>query len=195
MRAGVFETMVHDLRVLIRVAAGRTRQPSAAIFDARTVQSTAERGARAGYDGHKRRKGRKTHLAVDTLGLLLAVHVTPANEQERAQVTTLAAAVQEVTGQHVEVAFGDQGYTGAQAETDAAIHGMRLEVVKLPEAKRGFILLPRRWVVERSFAWMAKFRRLARDYERLPETVATLHFVAFACLMLHRVVPMLTQSA
>jgi transposase len=70
-----------------------------------------------------------------------------------------------------------------------------LEVVKLPEAKRGFVLLPRRWVVERSFAWLAKFRRLARDYERLPETVAALHFVAFACLMLHRIIPLLTQSA
>lgn len=195
MRAGVFETMVHDLRVLIRVASGRARQPTAAIFDGRTIQSTAESGERAGYDGHKRRKGSKTHMAVDTLGLLLAVHVTPANEQERAQVATLAAAVQEVTGQHVEVAFVDQGYTGEQAAADAAAQGMRLEVVKLPEAKRGFVLLPRRWVVERSFAWMAKFRRLARDYERLPETVAALHFVAFACLMLHRIVPLLTQSA
>lgn len=195
MRAGVFEAMVHDLRVLIRVAAGRRRQPSAAIFDARTVQSTAESGARAGYDGHKRRKGSKTHVAVDTLGLLLAVHVTPANDQERAQVATLAQAVQAVTGNTVEVAFVDQGYTGAQAETDAMAHGMRLEVVKLPDAKRGFVLLPRRWVVERSFAWMAKFRRLARDYERLPETVATLHFVAFASLMLHRVIPLLTQDA
>ena len=195
LRAGVFEQMVHDLRVLIRVAAGRAPQPTAVIFDGRTVQSTPESGERAGYDGHKRRNGSKTHLAVDTLGLLLAAHVTPANEQERAQVTTLAAAVQAVTGSHVEVAFVDQGYTGEQAETDAAAQGMRLEVVKLPEAKRGFVLLPRRWVVERSFAWMAKFRRLARDYERLPETVEVLHFVAFACLMLHRVVPMLTQSS
>ncbi|PLS80068.1 MAG: IS5/IS1182 family transposase, partial [Chloroflexi bacterium] len=100
-----------------------------------------------------------------------------------------------VTGDHVEMAFVDQGYTGAQADMDAAAQGIRLEVVQLPEAKRGFVLLPRRWVVERSFAWMAKFRRLARDYERLPETVAALHFVAFACLMLHRIVPMLTQSS
>ena len=195
VRAGVFETMVHDLRVLIRVASGRAPQPSAAIFDARTVQSTAESGERAGYDGHKRRKGRKTHVAVDTLGLLLVVHVTAANEQERAQVATLAQAVQEIAGDQVEVAFVDQGYTGEQADLDAAAQGIRLEVVKLPEAKRGFVLLPRRWVVERSFAWMAKFRRLARDYERLPGTVAGLHFIAFACLMLHHIVPMLTQSA
>jgi transposase len=195
IRAGVFETMVHDLRTLIRVTSGRKPQPSAAIFDGRTVQSTAESGARAGYDGHKRRKGSKTHLAVDTLGMLLAVHVTPANEQERAQVATLAAAVQAVTGDHVEVAFVDQGYMGEDAEQAAAEHGIQLEVVKLPEAKKGFVLLPRRWVVERSFAWMAKFRRLARDYERVPETVASLHFVAFACLMLTRVMPFLTGSS
>jgi transposase len=159
------------------------------------VQSTPESGARAGYDGHKRRKGSKTHIAVDTLGMLLAVHVTPANEQERAQVAALAEAVQEVTDESVKVAFVDQGYSGKEAEHAAAEHGMRLEVVKLPEVKKGFVLLPRRWVVERSFAWMAKFRRLARDYERLPETVVALHFVAFACLMLHRVMPFLTGSA
>jgi transposase len=193
--AAVFETMVHDLRVLLRVASGRERQPTAVILDGRTLQSTPESGHRAGYDGAKKRKGSKTHIAVDTLGTLLAVHVTPANEQERAQVATLAAAVQEVTGEKVEIAFVDQGYTGEQAEADVAEHGMRLEVIKLPEAKKGFVLLPRRWVVERSFAWMAKFRRLARDYERLPETVAGLHFVAFACLMLHRVMPFLTGSA
>jgi transposase len=195
VRAGVFEAMVHDLRVLIRVASGRDPQPSAAIFDGRTMQSSPESGARAGYDGAKKRKGSKTHLAVDTLGMLLAVHVTPANEQERTQVATLAQAVQEVTGEHVEIAFVDQGYTGERAEAAAAEHGIKLEVVKLEEAKKGFVLLPRRWVVERSFAWMAKFRRLARDYERLPQTVEALHFVAFACLMLHRVMPFLTGSA
>ena len=90
------------------------------------------------------------------------------------------------------MAFVDQGYTGRAAAEAAAGVGIRLEVVKLPEAKRGFVLLPRRWVVERSFAWTARFRRLARDYERLPATVAGLHFVAFACLMLHRVTPLLT---
>jgi len=122
---------------------------------------------------------------------LLALCVTAANAQERAQVEVLAARVQEVTGDTVEVAFVDQGYTGDQAEQDAAAHGIRLEVIKLPEAKRGFVLLPRRWVVERSFAWMARFRRLARDYERLPETLAGFHFLAFAILMLTQVVHVL----
>jgi transposase len=193
--AGVFEAIVHDLRRLLRLAAGRDPEPTAAILDGRTLQSSPESGARAGYDGHKKRKGSKVHLAVDTLGHLLALLVTPADEQERAQVGELAAAVQEATGETVEVAFVDQGYTGEQAAADAAAQGIRLEVVKLPEAKRGFVLLPRRWVVERSFAWLARFRRLARDYERLPETLQGLHFLAFAILLLARFVALLAQGA
>ena len=195
LKAGVFEALVHDLRSLLREIADRAPQPSAAIFDARTLQSTPESGARAGFDGHKRRKGSKVHIAVDTLGQLLALLVTPANEQERAQVAHLAEQVQEVTGEAVEVAFVDQGYTGEQAAEDAASHGIRLEVVKLPTAKHGFVLLPRRWVVERTFGWMARFRRLARDYERLPETLAGLHFLAFAMLMLKRFITFMIESA
>ena len=155
------------------------------------MQSTPESGARAGYDGAKKRKGSKVHLAVDTLGHLLAVVVTPANEQERAQVAHLAAAVQEATGQSVEVAFVDQGYTGDEPAAAAQAEGLRLEVVKLPDAKRGFVLLPRRWVVERDFAWAARFRRLARDYERLAETLAGYHLLAFAMLMLHKLAALL----
>jgi transposase len=195
LAAGCFEAMVHDLRAVLRLAAGRAATPTAVILDGRTLQSTPESGGRAGYDGAKKRKGSKVHLAVDTLGYLLALHVTPANAQERAQVTILAEAVQEVTGETVELAYVDQGYTGDQPAADADACGIHLEVVKHTEAKRGFVLLPRRWVVERSFGWMARFRRLARDYERLPETVAGLHFVAFACLMLHRLVLIATASA
>jgi transposase len=192
--AGCFEAMVHDLRALLRWSEGRADDPTAVILDGRTVQSTPESGARAGWDGHKRRKGSKTHAAVDTLGHLLALHVTPASAQERDQVARLAAAVQEATGDAVEVAFVDQGYTGDDPAADAAARGIRLEVIKLPEAKRGFVLLPRRWVVERSFAWAARFRRLAKDYERLPETFAGLHFLAFACLMVHRLISVVAQS-
>jgi transposase len=194
LRAGVFEIMAADLRALLRLLADRDVQPSAAIFDSRTLQSSPESGARAGYDGAKRRKGSKVHLAVDTLGHLLALHVTAANEQDRAQVAQLTAAVQEATGDQVEVAYVDAGYTGAAPQAAAAVEGIQLEVVKLPQAKRGFVLLPRRWVVERSFAWLARFRRLARDYERWPETLAGLHFVAFAMLMAQRLFTLLAQS-
>jgi transposase len=187
LAAGVFEAITDDLRVLLRMMAGRPAKPSAIVVDARTLQSSVESGERAGYDGHKRKKGSKVHLAVDTLGHLLAAHVTAASEQERAQIAALAAEVQEVTGRSVELAYVDQGYTGAEPAAEAAAQGITLEVVKHAETRRGFVLLPRRWVVERSFAWLARCRRLSRDYERLPTTLAGLHFVAFACLLLTRI--------
>ncbi len=142
--------MVHDLRLLLRDFAGRKKRPTAAILDSRTLQSTPESGHRAGWDGAKRKQGSKLHAAVDTLGHLLAAHVTPADAQDRAQIDRLAAAVQQATGESVAIAYVDQGYTGEEPATAAARHGIRLIVVKHPEAKRGFVLLPRRWVVERS---------------------------------------------
>jgi transposase len=195
LAAGAFEAMVHDLRALLRVAAGRASDPTAAILDSRTLQSTPESGGRAAYDGAKRKRGAKVHVAVDTLGHLLALVVTPAAAQDRAQVEALAAAVQAATGEAVELAYVDQGYTGEAPAADAATHGIRLEAGKHPEATRGFVLLPRRWVVERSFAWAARFRRLTRDYERLPETLAGLHFVAFACVFAHRLVALLAEGS
>jgi transposase len=186
LSAGLFEEMVHDLRVLLRLSEGRAPDPTATILDSRTLQCTPESGSRGGYDGAKRKKGTKVHAAVDTLGHLLALHVTPANEQERELVGKLAETVQEATGESVELAYVDQGYTGERPATQAESHGMRLEVVKHEEAKRGFVLLPRRWAVERDFAWASRFRRLAKDYERLPATLAGLHFVAFACLFLQQ---------
>jgi transposase len=109
MRAGVFEILVEDVRSLLREFAGRKPQPTAMIVDSRTLLSTPESGARAGYDGTKRRKGSKVHAAVDTLGHLLALHVTAASEQDRAQVERLAAEVQQITGRSVELAYVDQG--------------------------------------------------------------------------------------
>jgi len=193
--AGCFEAMVEDLRALLRLAAERNMTPSAVVLDSRTIQSTPESGGRAGFDGAKKRKGSKVHVAVDTLGHLLALKVTPANEQDREQVEELARAVQQVTGSAVELAYVDQGYTGENAAESAKEHGIRLEVVKLPKRKKGkkqFVLLPKRWVVERSFAWAARLRRLARDYERLSTTLASYHWLAFALLMLKNFV---TKSA
>src|SRR5947209_13530379 len=187
LQAGVFEQITHDLRVIVRLVAERDAQPSAAILDGRTLQSTPESGGRAGYDGAKKKNGSKVHAAVDTLGNLLALKVTAANEQERAQVAELAVKVQEVTGGNVEVAFVDQGYTGDDAAHQAKAEGIELVVVKHTEAKRGFVLLPRRWVVERSFGWLGRFRRLARDYERLAETLAGWHWLAFIVLAIAKV--------
>jgi transposase len=195
LAAGCFEAMAHDLREILRLAVGRNPTPSAVVLDGRTIQSTPTSGARAGYDGHKKKNGSKVHMAVDTLGHLLALTVTPASDDERSQVFELAGAVQEATGQTVALAFVDQGYTGDQPRADAANHGIALEVVKHAGAKKGFVLLPRRWVVERSFGWMARFRRLARDYERLAATLAEWHWVAFVYLLLHRMTSAAAQSA
>ena len=126
-------------------------------------------------------------MAVDTMGQLVALTITPANEQERAQVEALCQQVQQATGHTVKLAWADQGYTGEQAKSDANDQGIDLQVVKLAEAKKGFVLLPKRWVVERSFGWLARFRRLSRDFERMPEVLAGLHFVVFAMLMLPKV--------
>jgi transposase len=179
-----FEALAHDLRAVLRVAAGRKAEPTAAILDSRTLRSTPESGPRAGYDGAKRKRGSKLHLAVDTLGHLLALHVTLANVDDRAEVGRLAQAIQEATGESVTLAYVDQGYTGQKPVEAAKQQGIALEVVKLPKAKRGFVLLPRRWVVEHSFAWATRWRRLVKDYERYASTLAGLHVVAFACLML-----------
>ena len=169
---------------MLRLAAGRPTEPSAAIVDSRTLRSTPESGERAGYDGAKRKKGTKLHLAVDTLGHMLALHATSASADDRAEIDRMAGAVQAATQESVEIAFVDQGYTGERAAKAAEAHGIQLEVVKLPEAKKGFVLLPRRWVVERSFAWATRFRRLVKDYERYPAMIEGLHIVAFVSIML-----------
>ena len=162
-----------DLRGLIRLGEGRTWAPSAAVLDSRTLRSTASSEG-AAYDGAKRVKGRKLHLAIDTLGHLLAAIVNLADAQDRAVVAELCAAMQAEVDGAVTAAFVDQGYTGAEPRARAAPHGVQLLVVKHAGPRRGFVLLPRRWVVERTFAWMTDFRRLNRDYERLAETLRAL---------------------
>jgi transposase len=194
LNAGCFEAMSKDLYMLVRVHSGRKPEPSAGIVDSRTIQSTPESGARAGYDGAKKRKGSKVHAVVDTLGNLLTLHVTAASEQDRTQAGQLAKSVQAVTGDSVKLFFADQGYTGEQAKLDTQAHGITLQVIKHTEAKRGFVLLPRRWVVERSFGWAARFRRLARDYERLATTLAGFHYLAFACIMFQQLLTLVDSS-
>jgi transposase len=190
LAAGVFEALAQDLRALLRLASGRAQEPTAAIIPgsspgtSRTLRSTPESGTRAGYDGAKRKRGSKVHMAVDMLGHLLALHVTPADVGDRAAVKRLVADIQDATGDSVRLAYVDQGYTGEAAEDAAAAEGIALHVVKLPEAKRGFVLLPRRWVVERSFAWATRCRRLVKDYERYAETLAGFHVIAFVGYML-----------
>lgn len=143
IQAGCFEALAADMRRLLRWAANPEHlTPTSAILDSRTLQSTPESGSRVGYDGYKRRKGSKIHAAVDRLGQLLAWHVTPANEPDRAQVERLVAAVQAETHEPLQVVYADPGYTGAAPAEAAARQGAERCGVKLPEAKRGFVLLP-----------------------------------------------------
>ncbi|ACA17341.1 transposase IS4 family protein [Methylobacterium sp. 4-46] len=186
LAAECFADVAGDLRAVLRQAAGREPEPSAVILDSRTQRSSPESGERAGYDGAKRMRGSKVHLAVDTPGHGVALHVTPADVDDRSQVGTLTCVVQAETDGGVEKAFVDQGYTGEKAATAAQANGIALEVVKAPEAKRGFVLLPRRWVVERSLAWAVRCRRLVKDYERYASTLAGMYMVAFVCDMLRK---------
>ena len=127
-------------------------------------------------------------------GHLLALHVTPASADDRAEVGRLAEAIQDATGQSVTLAYVDQGYTGEKAAAAARSEGIALHVVRLPEAKRGFVLLPRRWIVERSLAWATRCRRLVKDYERYASTLAGFHVVAFVCLMLKQAANLMQSS-
>jgi transposase len=188
LASGCFDMLIDDLRAVLRVALGRVEQPSAVIVDSRTLRSSPESGTRGGYDGAKRKKGSKLQMAVDTLGNLLALRVTPANVDERTEVEALLKTVQAVTERSVDVAFADQGYEGEKPAEAAAAQGVELIVIKLPEAKKGFVQLPKRWSVERSFAWTTRFWRLVRDYEHYATTLAGWHLVAFVCLMLRRAV-------
>ncbi len=207
LEAGVLEAMAADLRMQARSLEGRREHPSAMIADGRTVQSMPESGARAGYDGYKKKRGSKVHIAVDTIGNLLALVVTPANEQERAQIGELCRQAQEECGDNLQIAWVDQGYTGEEPAKAALEHGVELVVVKLPKSKdkgkggkstkqkqKQFILLPRRWVVERTFGWFNRFRRLARDYERTAKRFAGYHWIAAVMLGLRRTFNLFTMS-
>ena len=192
LAAECFTDVAGDLRAVLRMAGDRRPEPSAVVLDSRTLRSSPESGERAGYDGAKRKRGSKVHLAVDTPGHGVALHVTPADADDRGEVDRLTGAVQAETDGRVDTGFVDQGYTGARAADAAQAHGIALEVVKAPEAKRGFVLLPRRWVVERSFAWATRCRRLVKDYERYASTLAGFHIVAFVCLMLKQAERLMT---
>jgi transposase len=121
LAAGCFDALAQDLRAVLRLAAGRKEEPTTAIMDSRTLRSTPESGTRAGYDGAKRKRGSKVHMAVDTLGHLLALHVTAADVGDREAVARLAADIQDATGDTVSLAYVDQGYTGETAAGASAV--------------------------------------------------------------------------
>jgi putative transposase len=187
----------HDaLRALVRQRAGRSAEPTAAVIDSQSAKTTGVGGPARGYDGRKRVKGRKRHVLVDVMGLVLAVCVHAADVQDRRGARQLVEAMPDVL-RSVQVVWADQAYTGAFAAWLHDTHGAQLEVVRHPARQawrygyedrptHTFKVLPRRWVVERTFAWLGQARRLSRDYERLPETSEAMTYGAMSRLMLRR---------
>ena len=185
--AGCFEAIVHDLRALLRVAQGREEADGGDPRRAHPAIDARERRAgrlRRGQDAARAARCTSPWTRWATCWPCMS---RPPTSRSARRSRRWPQRCRRPPGRAVELAYRRPGLHRRRARRGGQAHGIRLEVVKLPEAKRGFVLLPRRWVVERSFAWAARFRRLARDYERLPETLAGLHFVAFAILMLARV--------
>jgi transposase len=179
--------VIHDtLRVLVRQAHGKRSRPTAAILDSQTVKSAAHAG-HVGYDAGKRIKGRKRHLLVDTLGLILGVAITPANIPERAGAQLLLGRIL-IWFAWLRRLWVDGGYAGAAFAQSVKELRPKLvvEVVKRSDSAKGFKILPRRWIVERTFGWLMLYRRLVRDYETTESSAQAWIYIAMIRIQLRR---------
>lgn len=184
--SGVWESLNARLRELVRLAEGKKAQPTAAILDSQSVKSDAHGGA-VGYDAGKRIKGRKRHLLVDTLGLLLGIDLTPASTTERDGAKALLNRV--LSGfANLALMWVDGGYTGENFANwvKGVAPGLEVEVVKRSDDVKGFKILPRRWVVERTFGWLMRHRRLVRDYETSETSAQAFVYIAMIRIQLRR---------
>jgi putative transposase len=184
---GTWFRLLTTLRETERERQGRNAQPSAAIIDAQSVKTVEESARICGFDAHKCVKGRKRHILVDTLGLLLAVYVTPADLHDGKGARCLLAGLAPLLPRLKKI-WADAAYRGQElAAWCQAQGGWDLEVVERAPGTRGFSLLPRRWVVERTLSWISRNRRLSKEYERKVQTSETLIQVAMVRLLLARV--------
>ena len=183
---GTWARILDVLRTRLRHADGRHKSPSAAIVDSQSVP-TAEGGEARGFDMGKRVAGRKRHIVVDTMGLLLAVVVHSASVQDRDGVKLVTAGLK-ARFPRLKLVWADGAYEAAVGWAKQ-LGRFVLELVRKPAGQKGFVLLPRRWVVERTFAWLVRSRRLARDYERLTTSSEAMIHVAMIRLMLRRIRP------
>jgi putative transposase len=177
--------LIHDvLRGKVRKQAGRAQQPTAGILDSQSVKTDVE-GETRGYDANKKLKGRKRHLLVDTLGLVLVAWMSTADVQDRDATAAVfpLAAEQFPT---LQMVWADAGYQGPRVKLFAQQAGLQLQVVKRSEQDRGFVVQAKRWIVERTFGWLSRERRLARDYERKEESSEAFIYLGMSRLMLGR---------
>lgn len=181
---GVFENINTRLRGIARVKAGKEKTPTVGVIDSQSVKIVANIG-HSGFDGGKKVNGRKRHIVTDTLGLLLAVKVHEANKQDRAEAKNIIVQTKAVYTR-IKVIFADQGYTGSVIEEIKTACKVTLEIVKRTDTKT-FRILPKRWIVERTFGWFGFYRRLAKDYERYPKHSEAFVYLAMSNVMLNRV--------
>jgi putative transposase len=177
--------LIHDaLRGKVRTQAGRAPEPTAGILDSQSVKSDVQADSR-GYDANKKMKGRKRHLLVDTLGLVLVAWMTTADVQDRdAAAAVLPLAAEQFPS--LQKVWADAGYQGPRVERIAQQSGVEVQIVKRSDPTPGFVVQPKRWIVERTFGWLSRERRLARDYERKEESSEAFVYLGMIRLMLGR---------